>query len=77
MSALAFALADRALLDPFFVVDSLKDGGPDPTFILESTEMKGALASAVDSLPPQERTVISLYYFEGLTQKALSVRPSK
>ncbi len=53
------------------LVDSLKDGGPDPTFILESTEMKGALASAVDSLPPQERTVISLYYFEGLTLKEI------
>ncbi|MBV8082598.1 MAG: sigma-70 family RNA polymerase sigma factor, partial [Candidatus Eremiobacteraeota bacterium] len=24
---------------------------------------------AVESLPPQERTVISLYYFEGLTLK--------
>jgi DNA-directed RNA polymerase specialized sigma subunit len=33
--------------------------------------MKGSLASAVDSLPPQERTVISLYYFEGLTLKEI------
>ncbi len=39
--------------------------------MLESTEVKGALASAVDSLPPQERTVISLYYFEGLTLKEI------
>ncbi|HEY5094903.1 MAG TPA: FliA/WhiG family RNA polymerase sigma factor [Candidatus Eremiobacteraceae bacterium] len=53
------------------LVDTLKDGGPDPTFLLESTEMKGSLATAVDSLPPQERTVISLYYFEGLTLKEI------
>ncbi|HKW45264.1 MAG TPA: FliA/WhiG family RNA polymerase sigma factor [Candidatus Eremiobacteraceae bacterium] len=53
------------------LVDTLKDGGPDPTLLLESTEMKGSLASAVDSLPPQERTVISLYYFEGLTLKEI------
>ncbi|HEY7982345.1 MAG TPA: FliA/WhiG family RNA polymerase sigma factor [Candidatus Eremiobacteraceae bacterium] len=53
------------------LVDTLKDSGPDPTLLLESTEMKGSLASAVDSLPPQERTVISLYYFEGLTLKEI------
>ena len=53
------------------LVDTLKDGGPDPTLLLESTEMKGSLAKAVDSLPPQERTVISLYYFEGLTLKEI------
>ena len=48
-----------------------KDGGPDPTQLLESTEVRATLASAVESLPPQERTVISLYYFEGLTLKEI------
>jgi RNA polymerase sigma factor FliA len=51
------------------LLDTLKDAGPDPTHQVESAEIKSALAQAVESLPPQERTVISLYYFEGLTLK--------
>src|SRR6516225_10210281 len=51
------------------LLDTLKDSGPDPTHQVESAEVKSALAQAVESLPPQERTVISLYYFEGLTLK--------
>ena len=53
------------------LLDTLKDGGPDATHLLESTEVKSTLAAAVESLPPQERTVISLYYFEGLTLKEI------
>jgi len=51
------------------LLDTLKDSGPDPTHQVESAEVKSALAQAVESLPQQERTVISLYYFEGLTLK--------
>lgn len=51
------------------LLDTLRDHGPDATHVLESTEVKSTLAQAVESLPPQERTVISLYYFEGLTLK--------
>jgi RNA polymerase sigma factor for flagellar operon FliA len=51
------------------LLDTLKDSGPDPTHQVESAEIKSALAGAVESLPQQERTVISLYYFEGLTLK--------
>ena len=51
------------------LLDTLKDSGPDPTHQVESAEIKSALAQAVESLPQQERTVISLYYFEGLTLK--------
>ena len=29
------------------------------------------MVKAVEDLPPQERTVISLYYFEGLTLKEI------
>lgn len=53
------------------LLDTLKDGGPDATHVLESTEIKSTLAQAVESLPPQERTVITLYYFEGLTLKEI------
>ncbi len=51
------------------LLDTLRDHGPDATHTLESNEVKNSLAQAVESLPPQERTVISLYYFEGLTLK--------
>jgi len=53
------------------LLDTLKDGGPDATHVIESSEVKTTLAAAVESLPPQERTVISLYYFEGLTLKEI------
>ena len=53
------------------LLDTLRDGGPDATHVLESTEIKSTLAQAVESLPPQERTVITLYYFEGLTLKEI------
>ncbi len=32
---------------------------------------RARLSAAVESLPPQERTVISLYYFENLTLKEI------
>jgi len=53
------------------LVDTLKDQQSDVTSLVESEEIKGNLVRAVDSLPPQERTVISLYYFEGLTLKEI------
>ncbi|HXW52362.1 MAG TPA: FliA/WhiG family RNA polymerase sigma factor [Candidatus Acidoferrales bacterium] len=53
------------------LLDTLRDGGPDATHLLETTEVKSTLAQAVESLPPQERTVITLYYFEGLTLKEI------
>jgi RNA polymerase sigma factor for flagellar operon FliA len=53
------------------LLDTLKDSGPDATHVIESSEVKSTLAAAVESLPPQERTVISLYYFEGLTLKEI------
>jgi len=63
------------------LLDTLKDNGPDPTHQVETSEIKAALSRAVDGLPPQERTVITLYYFEGLTLKdikgALNVSESR
>ena len=53
------------------LVDTLKDHGADITAVIESQEVKESLHRAVDRLPPQERTVISLYYFEGLTLKEI------
>ena len=63
------------------LVDTLKDGDNDVTTAVEQREVKASLVTAVESLPPQERTVISLYYFEGLTLKeiksALNVSESR
>jgi RNA polymerase sigma factor for flagellar operon FliA len=63
------------------LVDTLKDSDNDVTLAVESREIRGALVKAVEELPTQERTVISLYYFEGQTLKeiktALNVSESR
>jgi RNA polymerase sigma factor for flagellar operon FliA len=51
------------------LLDTLRDTGPEATHVLESAEIRATLARAVESLPPQERTVIRLYYFENCTLK--------
>ena len=53
------------------LLDTLRDDGSEVTSNVEAREIKEALIRAVDDLPPQERTVISLYYFEGLTLKEI------
>ena len=63
------------------LADTLKDSGNDVTSAVEAREIRGALVRAVEELSPQERTVISLYYFDGLTLKeikgALNVSESR
>ena len=63
------------------LVDTLKSPENDVTAAVEQGEIKESLVSAVNELAPQERTVISLYYFEGLTLKeikgALNVSESR
>jgi RNA polymerase sigma factor for flagellar operon FliA len=53
------------------LLGTLKDTETDVTSAVEAREVKAALVKAVEDLPPQERTVISLYYFEGLTLKEI------
>ena len=53
------------------LVDTLKDDLHDVTSEVEAHEVRDSLVSAVESLPPQERTVIALYYFEGQTLKEI------
>ena len=43
----------------------------DPVAIFESAEMKEILADAIEKLPEREKTVIALYYYEGLTLKEI------
>jgi RNA polymerase sigma factor for flagellar operon FliA len=47
------------------------DTAEDPVAIFESAEIKDILAGAIDKLPERERTVIALYYYEGLTLKEI------
>lgn len=53
------------------LVDTLKDEDSDVTGEVESREVRAELVRAVDSLSPQERTVIRLYYFDGQTLKEI------
>jgi RNA polymerase sigma factor for flagellar operon FliA len=53
------------------LVDTLKDDDNDVTSEVEAREVRNELVRAVDDLPPQERTVIKLYYFEGQTLKEI------
>lgn len=43
----------------------------DPERNIDRQEMKQALMEAIDSLNEQERTVLSLYYYENLTMKEI------
>jgi RNA polymerase sigma factor for flagellar operon FliA len=53
-------------------VSSIKDdSAADPVSIFEDGEMKDILASAIERLPDREKTVIALYYYEGLTLREI------
>lgn len=45
---------------------------PSPTAKLEFEDVKNILGKAINKLPPQEKLLISLYYYEGLTVKEIS-----
>jgi RNA polymerase sigma factor for flagellar operon FliA len=54
--------------DRLSLVDTLEDTrAEDPQVAAESREMKHLLAHAIGGLPDREKTVVTLYYFEGLT----------
>jgi RNA polymerase sigma factor for flagellar operon FliA len=53
-------------------IGSIKDDtAEDPVAIFETAEIKDILAGAIDRLPEREKTVIALYYYEGLTLKEI------
>ncbi|NTW27883.1 MAG: RNA polymerase sigma factor WhiG [Coriobacteriia bacterium] len=43
----------------------------DPVKLFETAEIKDLLADAIDGLPEREKTVVALYYYEGLTLKEI------
>lgn len=44
---------------------------PDPVAIFDNRELKRVLAEGIEALPDREKTVIALYYYEGLTLKEI------
>lgn len=54
------------------LIDTVEDAkAVDPSAIFEVSEMKAILASAIDYLPEREKTVVALYYYEGLTLREI------
>lgn len=47
-------------------------GSYNPLEIIESTELRNTLIEAIDNLNEQERLVVTLYYYEGLTLRESS-----
>ncbi len=43
----------------------------DPVRLFETSELKQILAAAIERLPEREKSVIALYYYEGLTLKEI------
>lgn len=46
---------------------------PNPSQFLEDAEVKDTLAKAIERLSEKERLVVTLYYYEGLTLKEISL----
>ncbi len=58
--------------DKVSLIDSIEDtASPDPAQTFEFEEIKYILADAIKKLPERERTVISLYYYDGLTLREI------
>ncbi|MGE9693849.1 MULTISPECIES: RNA polymerase sigma factor WhiG [unclassified Streptomyces] len=50
------------------IMDTLEDTGADnPVEVAEGRELRRLLSRAINSLPEREKTVVMLYYYEGLT----------
>jgi RNA polymerase sigma factor for flagellar operon FliA len=49
------------------LADTLADAGPGPLAAYEVTEVRERLNASIRALPERERTVVGLYYYEGLT----------
>lgn len=47
------------------------ENADDPVHVFESAELKEVLAAAIERLPEREKTIIALYYYEGLTLKEI------
>ncbi len=54
--------------DRLSLMDTLEDtAADDPVEVAEDRELRRLLARAINTLPDREKTVVTLYYYEGLT----------
>lgn len=54
--------------DRLSLMDTLEDTSADnPVEVAEGRELRRLLARAINTLPDREKTVVTLYYYEGLT----------
>ncbi len=54
--------------DRLSLMDTLEDTAADnPVEVAEDRELRRMLARAINTLPEREKTVVTLYYYEGLT----------
>ena len=59
--------------DELYVKESLKDpNSPDPLEQVESEEMRDVLARAIEELPDKEKLIVSLFYYEELSNKEIA-----
>lgn len=66
-------LADATSSDSYSLLDATRSGPDDePDKQMEQSELRDALATQIDKLPPNERRVIELYYFEELMLKDIA-----
>jgi RNA polymerase sigma factor for flagellar operon FliA len=60
-------------LEDYIKTEQPRAVGLNPQEKAENDEVKDILAAAIDKLPARERTVVSLYYYEELTLKEISL----
>ncbi len=60
-------------LEDFTKSETSSNHSNNPSEQIEVDEVKKALAKAIDKLPEKEKLVVSLYYYEGLTLKEISI----
>lgn len=61
-------------LDPLVVLESVKSKEPEPHVLAIVESQRRLMAQCISWLPIQERTVVVLYYYEGLTLKEIARR---
>ena len=60
-------------LEEYVRSEAPQTGEVDPQEMVERNELKTVLAGAIEKLPDKEKTVVSLYYYEELTLKEISL----
>jgi RNA polymerase sigma factor for flagellar operon FliA len=58
--------------DQVSLLDTIEDrNAPDPSMVVDQTELKDRVADAIARLPEREKLVIALYYYENLTLREI------